>query len=65
MQEEPIVAAQATVMIYDDVEKKWIPAGSSAVNGIATVYIYHNTTNRTFRVIARKVQDHEVKARRH
>ena len=27
--EQSIAAARASVMVYDDVNKKWIPAGSS------------------------------------
>ncbi|GAV00147.1 hypothetical protein RvY_11035 [Ramazzottius varieornatus] len=56
--EQAIVVAHASVMVYDDVNKKWLPAGSS--NGIAKVQIYQHLHNNTFRVVGRKTQDHEV-----
>lgn len=45
-------------MVYDDVQKKWIPSGTSS--GLSKVQIYHHQTNNTFRVVGRKLQDHEV-----
>lgn len=45
-------------MVYDDVQKKWIPSGSSS--GLSKVQIYHHQQNNTFRVVGRKLQDHEV-----
>ena len=45
-------------MVYDDVNKKWVPAGSS--NGFAKVHIYHHVVNNTYRVVGRKLQDQEV-----
>ena len=45
-------------MIYDDVNRKWLPSGSSS--GLSRVHIYHHTVNKTFRVVGRKLQDHEV-----
>jgi enabled protein len=56
--EQSIAAARASVMVYDDVNKKWIPAGSS--HGLSKVHIYHHLINSTFRVVGRKLQDHEV-----
>lgn len=53
-----MVSAKANVMIYDDVSKKWNPSGSSP--GISKVYIYQNLLNQVYRVVGRKVQDHEV-----
>ncbi|KAB0403778.1 hypothetical protein E2I00_014715, partial [Balaenoptera physalus] len=38
--------ARAAVMVYDDANKK--------------VRIYHHTDNNTFRVVSRKIQDHQV-----
>ena len=52
--EVPIVQARANVMYYDDGQKKWIPMGMSKVQ------IYQHTVNNTFRVVGRKLQDHEV-----
>lgn len=46
-------------MVYDDLNKKWQPSGSS--HGIAKVHIYHHFINNTFRVVGRKLQDHEVR----
>jgi len=46
-------------MVYDDVQKKWLPSGS-APGGISKVHIYHHPVNSTFRIVGRKVQDHEV-----
>lgn len=45
-------------MIYDDVNRKWLPSGSSS--GLSRVHIYQHVTNNTFRVVGRKLQDHEV-----
>lgn len=45
-------------MVYDDVQKKWIPSGTSS--GLSKVQIYHHQQNNTFRVVGRKLQDHEV-----
>ena len=56
--EQAICQARASVMVYDDSNKKWMPAGSSS--GLSKVQIYHNTGNNTFRVVGRKISDHEV-----
>lgn len=56
--EQVVVSAKANVMIYDDMTKKWNPSGSSP--GLSKVYIYQNLLNQTYRVVGRKVQDHEV-----
>lgn len=56
--EQSIAAARASVMVYDDINKKWVPAGSS--HGLSKVHIYHHFINSTFRVVGRKLQDHEV-----
>lgn len=45
-------------MIYDDNQKKWIPSGTSS--GLSKVQIFHHQQNNTFRVVGRKLQDHEV-----
>lgn len=59
MEEQPIVAARASVMIYDDENKKWIHSGTST--GVSKVHIYQHMTNNTFRVVGRKLHDHEVR----
>uniref|UniRef100_A0A0B6ZNV9 WH1 domain-containing protein n=1 Tax=Arion vulgaris TaxID=1028688 RepID=A0A0B6ZNV9_9EUPU len=58
MSEVPIISARASVMIYDDANKKWVPSGTT--QGLSKVQIYQHTANNTFRVVGRKVQDHEV-----
>ena len=58
--EHSIVAARAAVMVYDDGNKRWVPSGSS--QGVSKVHIYHHSINNTFRVVGRKLQDHEVGA---
>lgn len=45
-------------MIYDENLKKWIPSGNSS--GLSKVQIFHHIQNNTFRVVGRKLQDHEV-----
>lgn len=45
-------------MIYDDQNKKWNPSGSGP--GLSKVQIYQHLLNQTYRVVGRKVQDHEV-----
>jgi len=56
-----MVSAKASVMVYSDTEKKWLPGGSSS--GISKVCIYHHPGNNTFRVVGRKLQDMEVSYR--
>lgn len=56
--EHAIVTARASVMVYDDANRKWVPSGNS--QGLSKVQIYHNSANNTFRVVGRKLQDHEV-----
>ncbi|CAG0880643.1 unnamed protein product [Darwinula stevensoni] len=56
--EQSIASARASVMVYDDVLKKWIHSGSST--GLSKVHIYQHVVNSAFRVVGRKLQDHEV-----
>ncbi|KAH9638142.1 hypothetical protein HF086_014321 [Spodoptera exigua] len=56
--EQSISSARASVMVYDDVLKRWVPSGSSS--GLSKVHIYHHTQHNTFRVVGRKLNDHEV-----
>ncbi|KAI8116883.1 Protein enabled [Lucilia cuprina] len=58
MTEQSIIGARASVMVYDDNQKKWVPSGTSS--GLSKVQIYHHQQNNTFRVVGRKLQDHEV-----
>ncbi|RMZ93989.1 enabled -like protein, partial [Brachionus plicatilis] len=56
--EQSIVSAKANVMVYDDMGKKWNPSG--AAPGLSKVQIYQHLLNQTYRVVGRKIQDHEV-----
>ncbi|XP_050326703.1 protein enabled isoform X1 [Bactrocera neohumeralis] len=56
--EQSIIGARASVMVYDDNLKRWLPSGTSA--GLSKVQIYHHQQNNTFRIVGRKLQDHEV-----
>lgn len=53
--ESSICQARATVMIYDDGTKKWLPAGAGP-QAFSRVQIYHNPTNNAFRIVGRKMQ---------
>ncbi|CAH1791942.1 unnamed protein product [Owenia fusiformis] len=56
--EHSIVSSRASVMIYDDANKKWVPSGG--VQTLSKVQIYHHSQNNTFRVVGRRLTDHEV-----
>lgn len=56
--EQSIITARASVMVYDETSKKWLPSGGSS--GLSRVHIYQNTLNNTFRIVGRKLQDHEL-----
>ncbi|XP_050678225.1 protein enabled isoform X2 [Leptidea sinapis] len=58
MSEQSISSARASVMVYDDALKRWVPSGTSS--GLSKVHIYHHTQHNTFRVVGRKLNDHEV-----
>uniref|UniRef100_A0A3Q4GIY7 WH1 domain-containing protein n=1 Tax=Neolamprologus brichardi TaxID=32507 RepID=A0A3Q4GIY7_NEOBR len=53
--ESSICQVRATVMLYDDNSKRWVPAGSDSTS-ISRVQIYHNPSANTFRVVGRKMQ---------
>ncbi|MBN3275061.1 VASP protein, partial [Polyodon spathula] len=55
LSETSICQARATVMIYDDGNKKWLPAGTGA-QAFSRVHIYHSPTGNSFRVVGRKMQ---------
>uniref|UniRef100_A0A8D2JJ97 Vasodilator stimulated phosphoprotein n=1 Tax=Varanus komodoensis TaxID=61221 RepID=A0A8D2JJ97_VARKO len=42
-------------MLYDDANKKWVPAGGGP-QAFSRVQIYHSPANNTFRVVGRKMQ---------
>ncbi|XP_037575855.1 protein enabled isoform X4 [Dermacentor silvarum] len=56
--EQSVASARAAVLVYDDHNKKWVPSGSSS--GLSKVHIYQHTVNGTFRIVGRKLHDHEV-----
>ncbi|CAL8272926.1 unnamed protein product [Merluccius merluccius] len=57
--EQSICQARASVMVYDDASKKWVPI-KPGQQGFSRINIYHNTTNNTFRVVGVKLQDQQV-----
>ncbi|XP_043553360.1 ena/VASP-like protein isoform X2 [Chiloscyllium plagiosum] len=59
LSEQSICQARASVMVYDDSSKKWVPA-KPGQQGFSRVNIYHNTSNNTFRVVGMKLQDQQV-----
>ncbi|KRY22105.1 Protein enabled -like protein, partial [Trichinella patagoniensis] len=58
--EKSMVAIQASVLNYDDAIKKWLPAGGNKIQEMSKVQILHHVENNTFRVVGRKLQDHDV-----
>uniref|UniRef100_A0A3Q3W8Q7 WH1 domain-containing protein n=1 Tax=Mola mola TaxID=94237 RepID=A0A3Q3W8Q7_MOLML len=50
-----ICQMRATVMQYDDTNKRWVPAGSDSPS-FSRVQIYHNPTANTFRIVGCKMQ---------
>uniref|UniRef100_A0A8D1M3Q9 WH1 domain-containing protein n=1 Tax=Sus scrofa TaxID=9823 RepID=A0A8D1M3Q9_PIG len=50
-----ICSSRATVMLYDDSNKRWLPAGTGP-QAFSRVQIYHNPTANSFRVVGRKMQ---------
>ncbi|XP_031656754.1 ena/VASP-like protein isoform X6 [Oncorhynchus kisutch] len=59
MSEQSICQARASVMVYDDSSKKWVPI-KPGQQGFSRINIYHNTANNTFRVVGVKLQDQQV-----
>uniref|UniRef100_A0A8C3Q1R2 Ena/VASP-like protein n=1 Tax=Chrysolophus pictus TaxID=9089 RepID=A0A8C3Q1R2_CHRPC len=58
-----ICQARASVMVYDDTSKKWVPIkpGQQGFSqGFSRINIYHNTATNTFRVVGVKLQDQQV-----
>uniref|UniRef100_A0A452E4P8 Ena/VASP-like protein n=1 Tax=Capra hircus TaxID=9925 RepID=A0A452E4P8_CAPHI len=54
-----ICQARASVMVYDDTSKKWVPI-KPGQQGFSRINIYHNTASNTFRVVGVKLQDQQV-----
>uniref|UniRef100_A0A8C8E4Y6 Ena/VASP-like protein n=1 Tax=Otus sunia TaxID=257818 RepID=A0A8C8E4Y6_9STRI len=59
MSEQSICQARASVMVYDDTSKKWVPI-KPGQQGFSRINIYHNTATNTFRVVGVKLQDQQV-----
>lgn len=59
--EQSICQARASVMVYDDTSKKWVPI-KPGQQGFSRINIYHNTASNTFRVVGVKLQDQQVGA---
>ncbi|MEE6493666.1 hypothetical protein FKM82_016907 [Ascaphus truei] len=59
MSEQSICQARASVMIYDDTSKKWVPI-KPGQQGFSRINIYQNTASNTFRVVGVKLQDQQV-----
>ncbi|XP_060779530.1 vasodilator-stimulated phosphoprotein isoform X2 [Neoarius graeffei] len=55
MSELSVCNARATVMVYDEAGKRWVPAGTGP-QAFSRVQIYHNPTTNSFRVVGRKMQ---------
>uniref|UniRef100_A0A4W5RP37 Vasodilator stimulated phosphoprotein n=1 Tax=Hucho hucho TaxID=62062 RepID=A0A4W5RP37_9TELE len=53
--ESSICQVRATVMQYDDGNKRWVPTGEGG-QAFSRVQIYHNTVANTFRLVGRKMQ---------
>uniref|UniRef100_G1TJX7 WH1 domain-containing protein n=1 Tax=Oryctolagus cuniculus TaxID=9986 RepID=G1TJX7_RABIT len=50
-----VCTSRAKVMLYDDSNKQWLPAGTGP-QAFSRVQIYHNPTANSFRVVGRKMQ---------
>nr|CAI9702621.1 unnamed protein product [Rangifer tarandus platyrhynchus] len=50
MSETVVCTSWATVMLYDDSNKRWLPAGTGP-QAFSRVQIYHNPTTNSFRVV--------------
>ncbi|KAL0602525.1 hypothetical protein AAY473_028724 [Plecturocebus cupreus] len=57
--EQSICQARASVMVYDDTSKKWVPI-KPGQQGFSRINIYHNTASNTFRVVGVKLQDQQA-----
>ncbi|KAK2544015.1 hypothetical protein Q9966_002380 [Columba livia] len=61
--EQSICQARASVMVYDDTSKKWVPI-KPGQQGFSRINIYHNTATNTFRVVGVKLQDQQPNSRK-
>lgn len=60
--ETAIAGVRASVMVYDDGGKRWIPAGQGGQHGESKVQLFQHLRVTTYRIVARKGPDHEVSA---
>ncbi|XP_070571356.1 vasodilator-stimulated phosphoprotein-like isoform X2 [Ptychodera flava] len=56
--ERSICQTWASVLLFDEGNKKWIPSGGTG--GLSRVHIYHHSVNNTFRVVGRLKIDQSV-----
>lgn len=64
LSEVSLCQARATVMLYDDAGKRWVPAGTGGQT-VSRVHIYQNPSNNSFRVVGRKLQtDQQVHSKK-
>uniref|UniRef100_A0A5S6R308 WH1 domain-containing protein n=1 Tax=Trichuris muris TaxID=70415 RepID=A0A5S6R308_TRIMR len=60
MCEQAMVTVRASVLLYDDNGKQWVPSGSSKQQEVSRVQLFQHVQQNTFRVVGRKLQDQEV-----
>ncbi|KHJ41397.1 WH1 domain protein [Trichuris suis] len=58
--EQAMVTVRASVLLYDDNGKQWVPSGSSKQQEVSRVQLFQHVQQNTFRVVGRKLQDQEV-----
>lgn len=58
--EEAIISTRASVLVYDKPNTKWVSAGTDAQLTLSKVQIFKQTENNRFRVVGRKMANHEV-----
>ena len=54
--EVAVCSAKASVMLYEDATKKWVPSGESGQQGLSKVQIYQHQSINSFRIVGRKIQ---------
>ena len=45
-------------MLYNNETKKWEPSGGS--QGVSKIQVYHHPVNNTYRIVGRKIVNHDV-----
>ncbi|XP_055329880.1 protein enabled homolog [Paramacrobiotus metropolitanus] len=58
--EEVKATAHASVLVYNPVKKRWLPAASSSQNATAKVHVFQHRLHSTFRVVGRHLMDYEL-----